>query len=499
MELNKIIQGDVIQALKTLPENSIHCVVTSPPYFGLRDYKTAKWEGGSLECDHVETQDLKRENSGGLSNTPLERGEQPYTQSSKIQYRDICGKCGAKRIDCQIGLEKTPEEYTQKLVEVFREVRRILHPTGICVLNLGDSYASGKGTCYNPGGGKTSINQEQKTAEVYPLDRGNISTLKASGLKPKDLCMIPFKVALALQQDGWWLRSVIPWIKRNCMPESTTDRPTSAIEYLFLLTKTKDYFWDKEAVKIPSVDYGTRDRSGFRNSTEDSKLIHNGLTNANFAQTGRNIRNSDWFFRSWQGLFSEEPDEPLALIVNPRSFKGAHFATFPPGLVEPFVKAGTSEKGVCPDCGKPWERIIERLNKSTYQQIKEQYNYDYRDSKPLPGNATPDNVGNCRNPDGSMPWYDAPINKTIGWQPTCKCGKEPIPAMVLDPFIGSGTTAVVASKLGRNWLGIDLNPSYIELAYKRLEDSKLKEAKNGTDRNPKTDSNPEGTTGAAPV
>jgi DNA modification methylase len=188
-----ILQGDVVEQLRTLPDCSVQCVCTSPPYWGLRDYG----------------------------------------------------------VEGQIGLEKTPEGYTQKMVDVFREVRRVLRDDGTLWLNLGDSYASGKGTCYNPGGGEESLGQERKAEGCHPLDRGNKSTLSESGLKPKDLVGIPWRVAFALQSDGWYLRSDIIWSKPNPMPESVTDRPTKAHEYVFLLSKKAKYYYDADAVREP--------------------------------------------------------------------------------------------------------------------------------------------------------------------------------------------------------------------------------------------------------
>lgn len=165
----------------------------------------------------------------------------------------FCVRCSAW---CgQLGLEPTIDLYVSHIVQVFREVRRVLRPDGVLWLNLGDSYASGKGTCYNPGGGDNSFGKSRKAYGVHPLDRGNKSELEKQGLKPKDLCEIPSEVVRALRDDGWWLRSRIPWVKMNCMPSSCTDRPTVAIEYVFLLTKSHRYFYDTEAVRMPMIEY----------------------------------------------------------------------------------------------------------------------------------------------------------------------------------------------------------------------------------------------------
>jgi DNA modification methylase len=227
----QLLHGDCLDILPTLAAGSVHCVVTSPPYYGLRDYGTADWDGGDAECDHVQ----RTNKHGGTSN-------RPGLESQTYEYRDICGKCGAVRVDRQIGLEQTPEEYVAKLVAVFREVRRVLRDDGVCFLNLGDSYAgAGYSNHANTGGAQVEQGGKQRH-------------LTGTGLKNKDLIGIPWRVAFALQADGWYLRQDIIWAKPNPMPESVTDRCTKAHEYVFLLTKAARYWYDNEAVKEDSVD-----------------------------------------------------------------------------------------------------------------------------------------------------------------------------------------------------------------------------------------------------
>ena len=282
----KLIQGDVLEKLKAGTPESVQTVITSPPYWGLRDYG----------------------------------------------------------VDGQIGLEKTPEEYVAKMVEIFAEVKRVLRPDGTLWLNLGDSYASGKGTCHNPGGNTSSFNVHLKAANVHPLDRGNKSSLEKIGLKPKDLIGIPWRVAFALQADGWYLRSCMPWIKRNPMPESCKDRPSTTIEYVFLLSKSKRYYYDGEAVKIDAV---TADlRRPYAPGQVDGRGNGHDRGGGELRKTKtstRAYRSSDPFFSSFQGLLLDEDLDPLAMVVNTTPYKGAHFATFPERLVEPFIKAGSKE------------------------------------------------------------------------------------------------------------------------------------------------------------
>ena len=230
MKANKIICGDNIQVMKTLPDESIQCCITSPPYWGLRDYGTATWDGGDADCEHLSDRS-KYETGFKGSKQASNKG----TGNRDIIKHDTCPKCGAKRIDNQLGLEKTPEEYVENMVKVFREVKRVLRKDGTLWLNLGSSYngSGGAGGDYNKGGLK----------EGQPKYPGrNINTFK-----PKDLVPIPWMVAMALQSDGWWLRQDIIWHKLNPMPESVTDRCTKSHEYIFLLSKSQNYYYDNDA------------------------------------------------------------------------------------------------------------------------------------------------------------------------------------------------------------------------------------------------------------
>ena len=281
--------GDVRDMLRSLPAESVQCVVTSPPYWGLRSYGTEPqvW-GGEPNCEHEWLEEERRCQTGGDQTTSLKQISNKGSQIAKVAgIVGTCSRCGAWR--GELGLEPTPELFVEHIVEVFREVRRVLRSDGTCWVNLGDSMASGKGTCYNPGGGSSSLGQDRKAAGAHPLDRGNKSTLAKSGLKPKDLVGIPWRVAFALQADGWWLRSDIIWHKPNPMPESVTDRPTKAHEYIFLLTKSARYFYDAEAVKEEAVKGSAN--AGARNyrTYAENGRAYEGQSEQD-ASTGRNKR-----------------------------------------------------------------------------------------------------------------------------------------------------------------------------------------------------------------
>ena len=337
-----ILVGDVIEKLETLEPQSVQTCVTSPPYWGLRDYG----------------------------------------------------------VEGQLGLEKTPQEFVANMVEVFRGVRRVLRDDGTLWLNIGDSYA-------RQGGKTAGVPRHWDGREADPGGLHDKRSLASEiGMKPKDLCLIPERLAIALQDDGWWIRSRIAWCKKSSMPESVTDRPTSAWEHIWLLTKSARYYYDAEAVKTSN---------------------------------GANLRN----YR----------------VLGPEPYPEAHFATFPSEIPRRCIKAGTSQKGACSECGAPWERVTDREPSQYAQGMTTRTHRD---------DTQPGNVGNTRNENGIVPYLKPVQATTTGWQPTCDCDAEVVPCTVLDPFLGSGTTAAVAQELDREWVGIELNPEYAVLAEKRI-------------------------------
>ena len=371
VRIGEIYGGDSLLVMRDWPSDCVHCCITSPPYYGLRDYQVAG----------------------------------------------------------QIGAEASPEAYIAKMVEVFREVRRVLHPSGVLWLNLGDSY--------NAAGRKG---------------------LTTCARKPKDMMEIPSRVVLALQEDGWYLRSRVPWLKRNAMPSSVKDRPPTSTEYVFLLSKSEHYYYDSEAVKIEGAPYRIKVPDGWDTEAGSHGAYHregreNGATKDE-VRSGRSWRDSDPFFASWQGLY-DEGDGPLALVVNTAGYKGAHFATFPEKLVEPLILAGTSEEGVCAACGEPWVRLVESTRVAT------------RPVKTTKTEGLGSEVFGNRDPARHVT-----STKTVGWEPNCVCGAAKTKAVVLDPFMGSGTVAVVARRFERDWVGVELSEDYRRLAVARLGEQK---------------------------
>ena len=401
-----------------LADQSVHCIVTSPPYWGLRDYG----------------------------------------------------------VDGQLGNERTPEEFIANMVTVFRECWRVLRDDGTLWLNLGDSYAGSWGNYVAPNSASAKA-LDKRRKDRYGTYKPPSADVP-SGLKPKDLVGIPWRVALALQADGWYLRSDIIWHKPNPMPESVTDRPTKAHEYVFLLTKSPRYFYDAEAVKeqvTPSTV--ARLSQDVENQTGSTRANGGAKTNGTMKAVGkaysfaRNVAEAD---RPGQAASNHRADREDVQYVGSRNrrsvwtiatapYSGAHFATYPPDLVEPCIKAGTSARGVCPECGAPWEREVEHAIMPTAKAAKT-FVIDERDLQ-----ADEMDQGSNRQKDGHKPGYIS-ANKTIGWRPTCDCGREDaVPAIVFDPFAGSGTTLMVARALGRHGVGLDLSMTYIrECAKERL-------------------------------
>ena len=317
------LQGDVFDNIKKLDDNTIDCVVTSPPYWGLRDYGTASYEGGDKNCNHT----ICDSGIDSKKNKNIERPAQHFDKS-------FCIKCGAKRIDKQLGLEPTYQEHIQNIVELFRAMKPKLKDSATVWLNYGDSYAS----TVNGTKVKDQVKNKVQFAGKYLIEGDDrtfrdkpFSTIQGS-LKPKDLVMIPNRIAIALQDDGWWIRSEIIWHKPNPMPESVSDRPTSCHEKIWLITKSKKYYYDADAIREP-VAQGTITRLSEKNlkNQKGSTRGNGGMkSNGNMKPVGN----------------METKNKRNVWTVTTKPCKEAHFATFPKDLIEPCIKAGCPENGI---------------------------------------------------------------------------------------------------------------------------------------------------------
>ena len=315
-KVNTILQGDVIERLKDIEDNTIQCVVTSPPYWGLRDYGTATWIGGDEDCSH------KRESKKSEKTITGHKNFEEMNGVGDAIYKTKCHRCGATREDEQLGLEETPEEYVENMVKVFREVRRTLKDDGTLWLNLGDTYVANKGNS-KAGFNERYFGKKFKTDKQSDTYKNTNITIKNPNA-PKNLVGIPWRVAFALQQDGWYLRQDIIWHKPNPMPESVTDRCTKSHEYIFLLTKSANYYYDAESIKEKTLtnDNTNRDRDKDRLNNTPGRTRMAGLKTNNYEK--RNKRSV------WK--------------INTKPYKDAHFAVFPEKLPELCIKAG-SKKG----------------------------------------------------------------------------------------------------------------------------------------------------------
>jgi DNA modification methylase len=491
----RIIHADVTDGLRQLPDESVHVIATSPPYYGLRSYRIppSVW-GGDPACEHEwgeEHVDRSRA-TPGVNGSTLTNDGAAQALSSRFEKRSaFCVRCNAWR--GELGLEPTYTLYIEHIVEVFREARRVLRKDGVLWLNLGDTYATGAGAVGDqPGGGVqgdrwvgralrdgSHAGKNLAMAAMGPMTQPN--RLPQPGMKAKDLMGIPWEVAFALRRDGWWLRAGLPWVKRNGMSSSVTDRPTVNCEYVFLLTKSERYFYDHVAVLMPP-DSGPSDLKKMAEKRErigGKHKVHDDAKNAANAETnigrkrsvgdpdGRFRRVSDWFYESL-GLLTDDHGDPLAFIVNNQALREEHYAAWPPKLVEPMILAGTSEKGCCPACGAPWKRIVRKGAEIEAWKRACGANasgaYDGAAIKAYAGTGAQNaSEVKARILEGMRQ------RVTVGWERTCSCDMAaPIPCTALDIFGGSGTTALVADRLQRNAILIEIGEQYIEMEKRRI-------------------------------
>ena len=427
MKYNKIIQGDTLKVLKTLPDEIINCCVTSPPYWGLRDYGTTPqiWDGNK-DCKHKwnirKYSKVTNYNEGfnqRWENSPNKIQKQSEMGKIRNIEEGFCSKCGAWR--GSLGLEPTFELYIKHLCDIFDEVNRVLRNDGTCWVNLGDTY----------NGSKTGNTESRKNPNVVTnsFKKDNINNIPT-----KSLCLIPQRFAIEMVNRGWILRNTIIWHKPNCMPSSAKDRFTVDFEYLYFFSKSKKYYFEQQLENLGSICTRKR-KSAFRQQNEnDEDLI---TTN------GRNKR-TVW----------KIPTKP---------FPDAHFAVFPEALIETPIKAGCP-KYVCKKCGKAREKIFETNNPKGISG---------RAGTPMVSKGIVDTFDGKQiiEPGHSSTVYSSAVYKGLT---NCGCNAGFEPGIVLDPFMGAGTTAKVALKQGKKYLGIELKQEYIDMANKRIKAIPLK-------------------------
>lgn len=393
---NEILIGDCRETLSQIPDESVHCYVTSPPYWNLRDYG----------------------------------------------------------YDGQIGLEKTPKEFIDELVSVFAEVHRCLRSDGTLFVNMGDSYASGsKNRTLEQSTANHGLSGSTSTQEQSLVQNSKI----VGGLKPKDLAGMPWRLAFALQDFGWYLRQDIIWHKPAPMPSSVKDRCTTSHEYVFLLSKSPRYYWDWYGISEECSPKTNSRGHGVNPKTKDS---------------GFKVKQNESFAAATNGSVDRR-NKRSVWTVNTKGFKGAHFACFPPALIEPMILAGSPDK-CCADCGKGYERLIESERRPTRpgekSKTKAPTGWDTSKGEGGHGSFHKDGrrssteTGN-RDPERHVTEY---VDK--GFVKSCECETdETMPAIVGDCFGGSGTTAQVAQENGRDWIMCEANEDYVAMIKKRTE------------------------------
>lgn len=435
-----------------MPDESVNCCVTSPPYWGLRNYGIPDqiWGGDSTHehawgepifvnaTNHTDKRRWNHTRNGRGEEQPEEK--QVAWLRTDVDQGSFC-ECGAWR--GSLGLEPTPQLFVEHIVLVFQEVRRVLRPDGTCWLNLGDSYATGTGKATSPGGGAQGERFLQSGPAGYrgghddsPKHKNGAqpgfqpNRMPIPGLKPKDLVGVPWRCAFGLQEDGWWLRSDIIWAKPAPMPESVTDRPTRSHEYVFLLAKSQKYYYDCEAIKEPSVaTHGSG--NGYK---RDSRLTY-------ADENGARGSDEQWPPASWNGS---------------RFDKGKTKAA----VEQTGAKVGVRHAGKHSTSGPQaaGHRVLDNLTKARAAGAPHDTPFGLTRNK-----RDVWTINTQPTPDAHFATYP------IALAETCILAGCPVDGLVLDPFAGAGTTGLAALKHGRNFLGIELNPEYIEIAQRRLD------------------------------
>lgn len=421
---SQIIYGDCLEKLKELPDAIADCCVTSPPYYGLRDYGTAQWIGGDPNCPHKGKPFAIRANI----NANWNGGNDVKNKKIYEPFKKVCPLCGAVREDKQIGLEESPEEYVQKLVAVFREVKRVLKDDGTLWLNIGDSYAGGQGRW----GGLNKLSGKQNTNVGSLGQIPKYSRWEHDVIKQKDLIGIPWMLAFALRADGWYLRQDIIWAKPNPMPESVKDRCVKSHEYIFLLSKQKKYYFDYEAIQEEA-------------KWKDDKRA----TQGRIAYDGKRTEGTDKHAQQSFVAFSRKKKSDS----NGISFGGQKYGD-------------NADKHFRTYSGKEWTPQTKYKN----LEYNGQQNHTMHERR---AEGLPDEEYVVRNKRDVWSVSVQPIReahfatfpeKLI--EPCILAGSR-VGGLVIDPFFGSGTTGLVASKLNRFYIGIELNPEYIEIGKDR--------------------------------
>jgi DNA modification methylase len=422
--INKIHCGDNIELMRKLPDCSIDLVITSPPYFGLRNYSedaTKIW-GGNKDCKHEwEEYNTKHQEAPGKTSIVQQKGLEYTVTSYKCRY------CSAWK--GQLGLEPTPKMYIQHLVEISKEIKRILKPTGSYLLNLGDSYSTG-------------------------IPKVDLSPEEKNYLQSKQLLLIPSHVAISLQEDGWILRSDLIWRKGNPMPTPIKDRYNNSYEHMFFFVKQQEYFFNIDQIREPHKTIISPEAM-----EHIQKILQLAKDTEQVIKVGKEYIEKNHIVGSIKdeikNYIQSDAGHPLGKVptdvldVNIKPFSEAHFAVFPEELVHKPIIAHCPER-VCINCGTPWTREM---------IVDIEHN---RENKREDAKVRLDGLERVPND-----WEPKEVHG-FEWKKNCTCESDYTPGIVLDIFNGSGTTCLVAKQLGRRYIGFDINPEYCVMAQNRV-------------------------------
>lgn len=532
-----LLVGNCLEKIKEIPDESVDCVISSPPYWGLRDYGTGKWvDGNNPDCDHSSIRRKTRKERGGLSD--VQSGNEGGFGDERKWTDDICPDCNARYEDPQWGSELHFEDYLDKMMALMTEIKRILKPTGSCWINLGDSYSTQSGGMRDLAEGKTT--QHGKIKYTGKDNAYNVRQPKID-LKPKTRVGIPERFMIRCIDDGWILRNHIPWVKSNAMPTSVKDRFQNKWESIFFFVKKQKYYFDLDAVREkPVSDYSKPTKKNIKTKLKQSGLFGDaqesedrgnqqpkGRSNfgtgndirknqerkwekemgqetqtiakthsGNFDQEGNLIGNpkgknpgdvfvgpEDWDYTKPYKTKENEPGSTKSLkermaasraagndhdgclndpkgknpgdvfYINPKPFIEAHFATFPEALPEKIIKCAVPTQ-VCKKCGKPTQKVMEPTEEYAQYLGKSWHDHENDQEQGMQQKMEKASVTASYKQVGTV---------------SCNCNAGFQPGVVFDPFMGAGTVALVALKNHRRWLGIELNPEYVEIIKKRLK------------------------------